>query len=106
MISAEKYSYRVFWLEEDQAFIGAVAEFPSLSFVADTQSDALDGILAVVKDALEILREEKRELPLPFGMRSYSGKLVLRIPPEQHRRIAIEAAEEGVSINRLIGARI
>lgn len=39
-------------------------------------------------------------------MHSYSGKLVLRIPPEQHRRIAIEAAEEGVSINRLIGARI
>ena len=106
MISAEKYSYRVFWSEEDQAFIGAVAEFPSLSFVPDTQSDPLDGILAVVKDALEILREEKREPPLPFGMRSYSGKLVLRIPPEQHRRIAIEAAEEGVSINRLIGARI
>jgi predicted HicB family RNase H-like nuclease len=30
----------------------------------------------------------------------------VRIPPEVHRRLAIEAAEAGVSLNRLIGAKL
>ena len=106
MAAADKYSYRVFWSEEDRAFVGTVAEFPGLSHLAETQDAALRGILLATENALAILEEEGREIPLPYGMRSYSGKLMLRIPPEQHRRIAMEAAEEGVSINRLIGARI
>lgn len=31
------------------------------------------------------------------------GRLV---PPETHRALAIRAAEEGVSMNRLVGARL
>ncbi len=29
-----------------------------------------------------------------------------RIPPEQHRKLAIEAAEQGVSLNRLASERL
>ena len=42
----------------------------------------------------------------PAGTRSFSGKISLRISPEAHRRIAMEAAAEGVSINQLIASRI
>ncbi len=31
---------------------------------------------------------------------------MVRIPPEQHRRLAIEAAEAGVSLNRLASSRL
>jgi len=31
---------------------------------------------------------------------------MVRIPPEVHRRLAEIAAEEGVSINRLVSARL
>ncbi len=44
--------------------------------------------------------------PRPFALRRYSGKFLVRVPPETHRRMAIEAAEEGVSLNRLASAKL
>lgn len=38
--------------------------------------------------------------------RSFRGKFQLRIPPEQHQQLSIEAAEQGVSLNRLISAKL
>ena len=38
--------------------------------------------------------------------RSYSGRFVVRIPEEVHRRLAIQAAESGVSLNRLASAKL
>lgn len=106
MLDAREYTYRVFWSCEDAAFVATVAEFPSLSCVEPTQAEALDGIVEVVRGAIEILTEEGAEAPVPLGRKRYSGHLSLRIPPEKHRRVAIEAAESGVSINQLICARI
>lgn len=105
-MSAKRYSYRVSWSQEDEAFVGTVAEFPGLSFVGDSQTEALHGIVSTVEDALAILSEEGRTPPVPFGERRYSGHLSLRIAPEQHQRIAIEAAEAHVSVNKLIASRI
>ncbi|NMD47819.1 MAG: toxin-antitoxin system HicB family antitoxin, partial [Propionibacterium sp.] len=35
-----------------------------------------------------------------------SGKFMVRLPPELHRQLAIEAAEQHVSLNRLISGRL
>jgi predicted HicB family RNase H-like nuclease len=39
-------------------------------------------------------------------MRQFSGKFLVRIPPELHRRLTLEAAEAGVSLNRLASAKL
>ena len=31
---------------------------------------------------------------------------MVRVPPETHRKLVIKAAEEGVSLNRLVSARL
>ena len=36
----------------------------------------------------------------------YSGKFMLRVPPEVHRHLAMEAAESGVSLNRIASAKL
>ena len=33
----DKYTYRVTWSEEDQEYVGLCLEFPSLSWLAETQ---------------------------------------------------------------------
>jgi predicted HicB family RNase H-like nuclease len=45
-------------------------------------------------------------VPVPLADRRYSGEFKVRIPPEQHRRLAIEASEQGVSLNRLVSAKL
>ena len=57
----ELYTYRVEWSEDDQEFVGTVAEFPSLSYLAPTSTEAFAGIREVVADTLEILEEDGRE---------------------------------------------
>ncbi|MFW0148283.1 hypothetical protein ACNUDN_00405 [Mycobacterium sp. smrl_JER01] len=43
------YAYRVEWSPEDDEFVSLVAEFPSLSWLAPTEDEALHGIIEVVK---------------------------------------------------------
>ncbi|MGA2466873.1 MAG: toxin-antitoxin system HicB family antitoxin, partial [Thermodesulfobacteriota bacterium] len=38
--------------------------------------------------------------------RRYSGKFMVRVPPEVHRNLAIRAAEAGVSLNRLASSKL
>lgn len=106
MNEAEEYTYRVFWSEEDNSYVATVAEFPSLSSVEDTQREAFDGIVELVRFVLADMKKGNEPIPAPLTKRQYSGNIRLRMPKEQHRRVAIEAAEQGVSINQLLVSRI
>jgi predicted HicB family RNase H-like nuclease len=100
------YTYRVVWSDEDQEFVGLCAEFPSLSWLHDTMEGALKGIVGVVAAVVGDMESAGEEIPQPLSARSYSGKFLVRIPPERHRMLAQEAAEAGISINRLVSARL
>jgi predicted HicB family RNase H-like nuclease len=48
----------------------------------------------------------QEDIPLPLSTRHYSGKFMVRVPPEVHRQLAIQAAESGVSLNRVASAKL
>ena len=52
------------------------------------------------------MRTNDEAVPEPMTDRAYSGKFMVRVPPETHRALAIRAAEQGVSMNRLVSARL
>jgi predicted HicB family RNase H-like nuclease len=106
MTNAEHYTYRVRWSAEDAAYIGTVAEMPSLSWAADTQTDAFAGILSLVTDVLEDMLAGGEAPPEAIADRSYSGNFMVRVTPEVHRQLAIDAAEQHVSLNRLAASRL
>lgn len=106
MVNHEHYTYRVTWSEEDGEFVGLCAEFPSLSHLADTRTAALDGIVELVRDVVADMAANKESIPEPIADKSFSGKFQVRIPPQQHRLLAIKAAEAGVSLNRYVSAKL
>jgi predicted HicB family RNase H-like nuclease len=105
-VNADHYTYRVRWSSEDEAFVGTVAELASLSWLADTQHDAFLGIRALVADVLDDMRESGEAPPEAIADRSYSGKFIVRLTPEAHRQLALDAAEQHVSLNRLAANRL
>ena len=105
-IKNDRYTYRVTWSEEDKEYVGLCAEFPSLSWLASSPEAALRGIRAVVAAVIKDLRSSGEAIPEPFSGRRFSGKFLIRVPPEVHRRLAVEAAEVGVSLNRLASAKL
>lgn len=106
MYKPEEYSYRVFWSEEDQAFIATVVEFPRMSSIEDTQEAALSGMVEQLRFVIGEIEKDGDEVPVPLSKKSYSGSIRLRMPTEVHRRITLEAAEQNISINQLLVSRI
>lgn len=105
-MNAEFYTYRVFWSEEDDEFVGLCAEFPRMSWLDDSQQAAFFGIVALVGDCIKDLEENGEAVPEPLSKKQFSGKFMVRIPPEQHRELAIRAAEQGISLNRLASMKL
>ena len=106
MPDPDRYTYRIIWSEEDEEYVGLCAEFPSLSWLDDSPEAALHGIRQVVADVVVDLEANGEEIPNPIAVRQYSGKFLVRIPPDLHRRLALEAAEAGVSLNRLASSKL
>jgi predicted HicB family RNase H-like nuclease len=102
----DRYTYRVTWSEEDNEYVGLCTEFPSLSWLARTPEAALRGIRKVVTDIVQDMREHSEDIPEPIACRKYSGKFMVRVPPDVHRNLAIQAAESGISLNRLAGLKL
>jgi predicted HicB family RNase H-like nuclease len=103
---ADHYTYRVSWSGEDGEHVATCLEFPSLSHLAGDPAAALDGVRKLVADVVDDLRASNEPVPQPLADVRYSGKFMTRIPPELHRHLAIEAAEEQISINRLVSLRL
>ncbi len=104
--NVDRYTYRVTWSEEDEEYVGLCAEFPGLSWLESSPEKALSGIRKLVGSVVTDMKKSKEEVPEPLATRKYSGKFVVRVPPETHKLLAIKAAESGVSLNRLISSKL
>jgi predicted HicB family RNase H-like nuclease len=102
----DHYTYRVTWSAEDKEHVGLCVEFPSLSWLAATPEAALAGIRQLVKDVARDMEAAGEPIPTPLAEKRYSGEFRVRIPPDVHRSLALQAAEQGVSLNRLASAKL
>jgi predicted HicB family RNase H-like nuclease len=102
----DRYTYRVTWSEDDNEYVGLCAEFPSLSWLAKTPGGALKGIRKLVEDVVKDMHNEAEAVPEPIASRHYSGKFIVRVPPQVHRKLTIQAAESGISLNRLASSKL
>ena len=101
-----KYTYRVTWSEDDSEYVGLCAEFPSLSWLARTPEAALKGIRKLVIKVISDMVHNGEAIPEPLATKHFSGKFMVRVPPDVHRELTIQAAEAGVSLNRLASAKL
>lgn len=104
--NTKHYTYRVTWSEEDDEHVGLCAEFPGLSYLALSPSKAINGICKVVDEVVQDMQANDEPIPEPLSSHRYSGKFQVRIPPQIHRQLSMEAAEAQVSLNRLVSAKL
>jgi len=102
----DRYSYRVTWSDADQEYVGLCAEFPSVSWLSGSHEAALKGVRKLVSSIVDDMKKNGELIPEPIATRPYSGKFMVRVPPEVHRKLALKAAENGVSLNRLASAKL
>lgn len=105
-VDVSKYDYNVRWSEEDGEHVATCLEFPSLSWLADSQKEALEGMNALVAGVVKDLIKAGEDVPEPVSTRKFSGKFQLRTSPVLHARLVREAMEQGVSLNALANQKL
>jgi predicted HicB family RNase H-like nuclease len=81
---------------DDLIFVGRVA---GLNDVVGFHADTVDGLIEAFHEAVDDYLETCAELGKE-PEKSYSGKVMLRVKPELHSRIAVAAEMAGLSINQ------
>jgi len=98
---SDYYTYRVTRSVDDNEYVGSCVEFPSLSWLAPVPEAALHGIREVVGDVVTDMQSTGEKIPEPLSTKKYSGRFMVRIPPELHKELVMEAQEARISLNRL-----
>jgi predicted HicB family RNase H-like nuclease len=66
----------------------------------------IEDVNRLVRQVLDDMTKNGEPIPAPLSARRYSGQFKVRIPPQVHRQLAVEAAEAKVSLNRLVSAKL
>lgn len=106
MSTSDKYTYQVSRSPKDGAYVAICLEIPDVRFLGATHAMALGGLLEATETVLLDMQAMGQPIPEPLATRRYSGVLKARISPDEHRRLAIEAASSGVSLNRLVSLKL
>jgi predicted HicB family RNase H-like nuclease len=90
------YAARIEYSDEDGCFIGHIAGIKDvIGFHAESVNELRVAFEEAVNDYLATCAKAGRA-----PQRPYSGKLMLRVPPEVHARAAMMAEAHGMSINQ------
>lgn len=90
------YAARIEFSDEDDCFVGHVA---GIRDVIGFHGDTVKGLRAAFREAVDDYLATCRKLG-KSPQRPYSGKVMLRIPPEVHAQAAMRAEAVGKSLNQ------
>ena len=104
MTKTNRYSFNVFWSDEDEAHVATCVEFPGISAFADSIEQAFAELRIALDLAIETYEAEGWQLPEPVAKAEtrYSGQFRVRLPKSLHAQLAARAKREGVSLNTLV----
>ena len=95
-MSYKGYAARIEYSDEDACFIGHVA---GINDVVGFHAESVKELRAAFEEAVDDYLKTCEKLGRP-PQKPYSGKLMLRVPPEIHARAAMMAEAHGLSLNQ------
>jgi predicted RNase H-like HicB family nuclease len=97
-----KYPVRIFWWDEDNAWVAVCPAFPFISALGATREEAAREIDEAIEEVIFTCEEEGKPLPPVIPEPVSSGQIRLRLPRTVHDR-AIECAQiDETSLNTFL----
>ena len=100
MKASDRYLKIVEWSEEDGCYVGRCPALFSGGVHGPDEAKVYRDLCRAVEEWIRIYQEHRERLPAPTAGRKYSGRFILRIAPELHRQLALEALKQGDSLNQ------
>jgi len=100
--ATKRYLKIVEWSAEDRCYVGIAPPLIGQSCHGASEAEVLTQLQTIVEEWVETLIEEGKPLPASTANRKFSGKFVVRLSPEIHRKVALKAMARGDSLNQYV----
>jgi predicted HicB family RNase H-like nuclease len=104
--TARRYLKIVEWSADDQCYIGSAPPLIGQSCHGATEADVIKKLQVIVEEWVAVLLTDGRPLPKGIENRRFSGKFVVRLTPEAHRKVTLKAMARGESLNEFVSATL
>jgi predicted HicB family RNase H-like nuclease len=101
-----RYMKIVEWSDEDGCFVGTC---PGLMFGGvhgHNEAAVYAELCGAAEEGIELMEKDGHRLPPATAKRKYSGKVLLRINPAVHQRLALQARANGESLNAFVTRKL
>lgn len=88
-------------VKEGSGYLAEVPDLPGCMADGETIAEALADIQSAMCAWIETAKEFGDPIPKPSIAMNYSGQWRMRVPKHLHAALALQAKEEGVSLNML-----
>jgi predicted HicB family RNase H-like nuclease len=99
---AARYVKVVEWSQEDGCFIGSAPPLVGQCCHGRTEAAVLTHLCAIVDDLVKTILQHGEPLPVATAGRKYSGKFIVRLTPDLHKKIALKAMARSESLNEFV----
>ena len=100
MKDARNYIKPVIWSEEDNCFIGTCPGLFDGSVHGDNEAKVYKELCQVVNEWIEDYKNSGDTLPESTAGKEYSGQFLLRITPQLHQKLDLQALVNEQSLNK------
>lgn len=99
---ARRYLKVIEWSKEDRCYVGSAPPMIGHACHGATEAEVLQQLTLIVEEWVTQLLKDQHPLPPPTAGKRYSGKFIARVSPELHRKAALKAGAQGLSLNQYV----
>ena len=98
----DKYLKVVEWSDVDNCYIGTAPGLFDGGVHGKSEEKVFKELCIAVEDVVKTMKKSGMVLPQPTINKKFSGKIALRMPPDLHKALFINAMQSGESVNKFI----
>lgn len=99
MKASDRYLKIVEWSDEDQCYVGTCPCLMLGGVHGDDEASVYKELCGAVEEWIEIYEQDGEALPEATAGKCYSGKFVVRVGQDLHKKLAIGALRRQESLN-------
>lgn len=105
-VIARRYLKLVEWSDADDCYVGSAPPIIGPCCHGGTEAEVMAQLSTIVEEWVEIMQREGHPLPAGTAGRKYSGRFVVRVAPDLHKRASLKALARGESLNQFVASAL
>jgi len=103
---ARRYLKLVEWSDKEGCFVGSAPPIIGPCCHGRTEAEVMAQLTPIVEEWVEIMLRDGHPLPVGTAGKKYSGQFVVRVAPELHKKVSLQALARGESLNQYVVAAL